>query len=298
MIILSRRSVLAGLTLVPALVKSIAKSSEGQTAKTCAARNFYVYLHGAFILDVQKGGCFLAAPRVLESSKSSNLVHEYRVGRGPKGEGDAVSGPSHLLTLEGFKGAGTNYPKIDKSWIPRLDKLDPNNATGQYLASLKTPANITPCRQVDKSNSGDPFFSSPTELQALEKLPLLLRLDYKLEAGESPYLVGANWSDDCSDPLVLHFRAEPGQKNMQDHDALGAMKQVLKLSKLAVNSCYEDAYACYKTVDEKSLIEIRDSSLAPCTPVAPCAKGKVHGKGHRPANCLTVVVNNTGQPLE
>jgi len=295
MTFLSRRSVLAGLAVAPAFVKSLATSSKNQAAKTCPARDFHVYLHGAFVLDIQKGGCFLAAPRVLEAS---SLVHEYRVGHGAKGEGDLVSGPSHLLTLDGFQGAGTNYPKIDKRWIPRIDKIDPDNSTGQYLAALKTPVNITPCRQVDKSNTGDPFFSSPTELQALDKLPLLLRLDYKLQAGESPYIVGANWSDDCSDPLVLHFRAEPGQKNMQDHDALLAMKQVLKLAKLTVNSCYGAAYACYKTDDEKSLIEIRDGSLSSCTPVPPCAKGKVYDKGHRPANCLTVVVNNTGQPLE
>jgi hypothetical protein len=297
MSILSRRSVLAGLAATPVFGASLTRSTESARPQKCGKRDFHVYLHGAFVLDVQKDGCFLIAPEVQETGKP---IHEYRFGYGAKLEGELISGAARVLALDGFGGGGHSYPTVDKTILPRLDKIETNNSSGHYIAWLKTPARITPLRQIAKSQN-TPFFDEPSgaaSLRALQSLPLLVRLEYDLQAGESPTLAGTNWVDDCSNPLRVHFRAEPGDKNLQDHDALGALAQVAGLPKLKINSCYDTAFTCFKSDDEKSLIEVRDTSTTKCSDVPACAKDKIYIRGHRPANCVAIVLNNTGQPLE
>jgi len=292
---LTRRSVLTGFATVPLVSAPLfwPRSTLAQVRHATGTRWLYVYIHGAVVIEFQPGGVRLLPPRVLDSA--GNIAHEYRAGYLVNGEGTLLS-PASPIALTGFMGAGTPT-QIDKTAMPCLDNI-PLGPTGSIYcgAVFPTPDAVVPLRQIPQASDNTPFFGAP-ELKDLKWLPLLLLLEYELQPNDHPALVGTGgtWKDDGRNPLILHFRAEPGSVNNADHDAIHDIEAILNKPLKLNQKCYGGARACPKNIEEQSLLELRTPSPV-CTPVLPCATETKEGIGirSRPANCVSIVVNNSG----
>jgi hypothetical protein len=287
---LNRRSMLAGVAAMPFLPDI---SFASQRHHSSGTRWLYAYIHGAFVIEFQPGGVRLLAPKIADNA--GNLLHEYRAGYLPNGEGTPLdaAGP---VALTGFLGAST-YPQIDKTTIPCLDKVTVGATGSVYVGTvLPTPDAIVPLRQVSLASDKTPFFTI-RELKDLTWLPLLLVLQYELQPTDHPALVGAGagWRDDGRNPLILHLRAEPGTSSNAFHDAIPELRAIVNKPQLKLNDCYVNAFTCAKNTEEQNLLEIRNPSPV-CTPALACAKESKEdvAKRGRPANCVGIVVNNTG----
>lgn len=284
---INRRSILSGLATMPLLSSG---GFSAQSHHSSGTRWLYVYIHGAFVVELEQNGVRLILPRVDDGM--GHLAHEYRAGYLPNGEGTPLD-PVAPVAFTGFLGAST-APQIDKTTIPCLDNVSLGYGNNNVYcgAVLPTPDAIVPLRQVPQSTDLKPFFSL-VDLKDLKWLPLLLLLQYELQPNDHPALVGGggNWKDDGRNPLILHFRAEPGSAANADHDAISVIASILN-KKMMLDACYAKALACGKSNEEQSLLEIRNPAT-PCVPALPCNKNK-EVIFNRPANCVTIVVNNAG----
>jgi hypothetical protein len=286
---ITRRSALSGLAVTPFLSGPFSdlKSVFPQVRHTSGTRWLYVYIHGASVVEIQQGGVRLLPPAVWASD--TMLAHEYRAGYLPNGEGSPL-GQHSPLSLTGFLGAGV-IPQIDKTTCPCLYNLPLNTTNLYYSVVLPLPNAVVPLRQISRDATTKPFFNL-AELKDLQWLPLLLLLQYELQPDDYPILVGTNWKDDGRNPLILHLRAEPGDPALGKHDALAEVGAILNKKPFQLDACYASAVACSKNNEEQSLLEIRNPSSA-CAPIPPCTKDKLYVFS-RPANCVSIVVNNAG----
>jgi hypothetical protein len=291
---ISRRSILTGLAMSPLFAKSLGVLVGSQVSPAVTtARKLHVYIHGAVVIDVQPYGLVLHAPKV---TMGSQLAHEYRAGYGAHGEGDELySGTS--LALLGFKGAKQPL-KVDDTAIPYLGPRTLDTSGNQCSLVMPIPTNLKPFRQIPKTSAGGDFFPHIRDLQTLQSLPTALRADFDLLAGEQVFLVGGKWQDDGStDPVNLHLRAEPGVKAFVNHDASVAMSKALGIH-LQLATCYLKATAKYADPEERSLLEVKQGSTGGGVETPPCSKGTANNipasEASRPANCVHVVVNNSG----
>jgi len=295
---ISRRSILAGLGVSPLIARPsrLLAESEG-TPVASKPRKLYLYIHGAVVVDAQRNGLVLHAPRVTMMGK---LAHEYRCGYGMKGEGYEVY-PGAPLALIGFKGSSSALA-LDNTTIPYLGRgtVDP----GQNFCSLVTPipTKLSPFRQIQRTAAGGDFFPGIPDLKYLQFLPTALRADFDLQPNEQAFLVGGNWKDDgIADPVVLHLRAEPGDPAYSNHDAFLAMSVTLG-TQIQLAPCYSKACAKYADKEERSLLEVNQGSTGGGVAVPPCSKeslgsqeeSKLYLLASRPANCVTITVNNSG----
>lgn len=292
---ISRRSILAGLAVSSLIARPwrLLADSAG-TPVAGKPRKLYLYIHGAVVIDAQPNGLVLHAPKVTMMGK---LAHEYRCG---SGEGYAVY-PGAPLALLGFRGSNSALA-LDNTTIPYLGPgtVDP----GQNFCSLVTPvpAKLSPLRQIQKTAGGGDFFPGNPDLKNLQYLPTVLRADFDLQSKEQAFLVGAHWKDDgITDPVVLHFRAEPGDSAYANHDAFLAMSETLGTA-IQLAPCYTKACAKYADNEERSLLEVKQGSTGGGVAVPPCSKGslgsqeesKLYLFASRPANCVGITVNNSG----
>src|SRR5260370_4958019 len=176
-------------------------------------------MHGAAVLDAQRIGLVLHAPKVTMMGK---LAQEYRCGYGMKGEGYEVYAGAPLALL-GFRGWNSALA-LDQTTTPYLGPgaVDP----GQNFCSLVTPVptKLSPFRQIQRTAPGGDFFPGISDLKNLQYLPTVLRADFDLQSNEQALLVGADWKDDgITNAVVLHFRAEPGDTAYSNHNAFLAM---------------------------------------------------------------------------
>lgn len=295
---LSRRSILAGLAASPLIVGAAELDGERGVASTAgSSRKLHLYLHGATILDLQPTGIVFHAPKVVTAS--GQLAHAYRIGYGKKGEGDEIHAGMSIALL-GFNGANkppapimTNTPCLG----PR--KLD---TSGNFCGLITPfPTNLTACREIPKNASCGDFFPDVPELKNLHSLPTVLKAEFDLQPNDLVHLVGSQWIDDGStSPLIVHLRAEPGKPAYADHDAFPALSVELGTSiKLAAG--YSKAAAPYQDPEERTLLEVEQNSTGGGITVPPCSqfplKDQSYSFASRPANCVSLVVNNTGQPL-
>lgn len=286
---ITRRSVLSGLAATPFLSGPFSglKSAFPQVRHTSGTRWLYVYIHGAFVVEVQQGGVRLLPPAVWASATA--LAHEYRAGYLPNGEGIQL-GQNSPLSLTGFLGASA-IPRVDNTTSPCLYNVPLNTANLYYSVVLPLPNAVVPLRQIPRDPTNKAFFNLP-ELKDLQWLPLLLLLQYELQPDDYPTLVGTNWKDDGRNPLILHLRAEPGDPALGKHDALAEIGAMLNKKPLQLDACYTNALVCAKNNEEQALLEIRNPSSV-CTPIPPCTRDKLYIFS-RPANCVSIIVNNAG----
>lgn len=295
---ISRRSILAGLAVSPLIASPSRLVAESEGAPVASKpRKLYLYIHGAVVIDLQPNGLVFNAPKVTMMGK---LAHEYRCGYGPKGEGYEVYAEAPLALL-GFRGSNSALA-LDNTTIPYLGPgpVDP----GQNFCSLITPVptKLSPFRQIQKTAAGGDFFPGIPDLKYLQYLPTVLRADFDLQANEQALLLGADWKDDgTADPVVLHFRAEPGDPAYSNHDAFLAMSVTLG-TQIQLAPCYSKACAKYGNKEERSLLEVRQGSTGGGVAVPPCSKGSLVSQeesrlylfSSRPANCVGIAVNNSG----
>jgi hypothetical protein len=266
----------------------------GESTEILGARKLRLYIHGAVVLDVQPNGLVLHAPKVTMSGK---LAHDYRAGYGTNGEGDEIY-PGCPLALLGVKGA-SSMPVIDKTAIPYLGPRALDTTQNHCSLITPVPTNLATFRQIPWDSSCGDFFPGVPELQQLRSLPTGLRADFDLQPGELAILVGAAWKDDgVTNPLTLHFRAEPGDVAYADHDAFLAMSMTLGLQ-VRLTSGYTKAAAKYKDKEERTLLEVIQGSTGGGVTVAPCSKSvpikdKNYLLASRPANCVGIAINNSG----
>lgn len=294
---LSRRSILAGLAASPMLAGSATMFAAPKvTRDNKSTRTLYLYVHGAVIVDLRPDGMVIHAPRV---TMSGQLAHAYRIGYGKNGEGDELA-PGVPLALLGFAGAA-QPPKIDKTQNPYLGTrtLD---GTGNFCSLIAPlPARLVSRRQIPKDDSCGDFFPGIADLKDLTWLPTVLRVEFDLQQSETVHLVDGNWKDDGANYPVIHFRAEPGKKEYSDHDAFLAMSLALGMP-IQLASGYLMAAAKYKLADDRTLLEVLAGSTGGGIEVPPCPdkapkRDSAHQEASRPANCVHLVVNNTGIPL-
>ena len=295
---ISRRSVLAGLAASSIAVGPSRPLVEFEGAPIASKpRKLYLYIHGAIVIDAQPNGLVLHAPRVTMLGK---LAHEYRCGYGVKGEGYEVCAGAPLALI-GFKGSSSPLA-LDNTIVPVLGPgtVDP----GQNFCSLVTPvpAMLSPLRQIQRTMAGGDFLPGVPGLNKLQYLPTVLRADFDVQPGEQVFLVGGDWKDDgVTDPVVLHLRAEPGDPAYSNHDAFLALSLVLGIQ-IQLASCYSKACAKYGDKEERSLLEVKLGSTGGGVAVPPCSKESLQSKeesksylyASRPANCVSIVVNNSG----
>jgi len=286
---LTRRSVLAGLASTPLLSGGVISATKGFTRpSSIGTRWLYVYIHGAFVLDIQAIGVRLLFPRVYLQG-TTTIAHEYHAGYLPNGEGILVDDGTPL-SLVGFKGSST-IPALDPTSFPYFKRLKLNFAPLYFSVTMPLPDAIVPLRLIPKDPSCGSFFGA-AELQKLEWLPLLVMLQYEIQPGEKPALMDGSWSDNGGNPLILHFRGEPGASNTQQDTSLSAIGSILGTS-IQLSDGYYEAVACAKNDEEQDLLELRHLATMPCTPVpADCSKGTMKGRrfilaGH-PANCVGI----------
>ena len=292
---LSRRSILAGLAATSVIAKSIRVKAESNIPPfATSARKLYLYIHGAAVLEVQRNGLVFHAPKVTMSGK---LAHDYRAGYGAKGEGDEVY-PGCPLALLGVKNA-SSMVKIDNTTIPYLGPRTLDASQNQCSLITPIPANLEALRKIPWDSSCGDLFPGISDLQQLRYLPTVLRADFDLSSGELASLVGTTWKDDgATDPVVLHFRAEPGNIAYANHDAFLAMSTTLGMQ-VQLAAGYSKAAAIYKNKEERTLLEVNQDSTGGGVTVPPCSKvdtikDKAFLIASRPANCVSIVVNNSG----
>lgn len=286
---------LAALAASPLLLQPIQPfEKHGEVPNAAGARKLCLYIHGAVVLDVQPNGLILHAPRV---TMSGRLAHDYRAGYGGDGRGEEVY-PGCPLALLGLKGASSK-PAIDKTAIPYLGPMT-LDASQNYCALITPfPTGLKSCRQIPWVGSCGDFFPGVPTLQQLRYLPTVLRADFDLQPSELAILVGTAWKDDgVSNPLTLHLRAEPGDAMYADHDAFLALSMTLGLQ-VQLAGGYAKAAAKYKDKEERTLLEVLSGSTDGGVTVAPCTKDvQLKEKGYlfasRPANCVSIAVNNSG----
>jgi hypothetical protein len=284
---ITRRSVLAGLVSAPLLSnKSNALSKNASGSPSAGTRWLYAYIHGAFVLDIQAFGVCLMFPKV-PGSATSNFMHEYHAGYLPGGEGVLLD-PGSPLALVGFAGAKSK-PVLDNTTIPYFKQVPLNKTQLYFSVTMPMPNSIVPLRQIPKDPSGAPFFSA-TQLQNLQYLPLALMLEYEILPGESPELLDGSWSDDGRNPLVIHFRGEPGTIANLNHDALPDVCTILN-TQFTLDGHYPCAFVAAKNDEEKTLLELRNLNGG-------CPGGNMsqtkHTAGEKalsshPANCVGII---------
>jgi hypothetical protein len=291
---ISRRSVLAGLAAAPILAKAAPSLADSKSSGKVGARTLCLYVHGAVIVDLRPDGMVIHAPRVTMSGK---LAHDYRIGYGNQGEGDELD-PGVPLALLGFAGAA-QPPQIDKTVNPYLGTR-PLDGTGDFCSLITPlPVALIPLRQIKKDDSCGDFFPGIQDLATLAYLPTVLRIDFYLQANETVRLIDGQWKDEGKANPVIHFRAEPGELAYASHNAFLAMSTAVgMLIQLAPGYC--KAAVPYKIPDERSLLELNYGgtgiTVLPCATEIAESDPKVQ-KASRPANCVYLVVNNTGVPL-
>ena len=292
---ISRRSILTGLAASPLIAGPMQLLVECEVLPDAtSARKLYLYIHGAAVLEVQRNGLVFHAPRV---TMSGNLAHDYRAGYGAKGEGDEVY-PGCPLALLGVKSASSML-KIDNTAIPYLGPRTLDASQNHCSLITPIPASLEALRKIPWDSSCGDFFPGISDLQQLRYLPTVLRADFDLRSGEQAFLVGTTWKDDgATNPVVLHFRAEPGNIAYANHDAFLAMSITLGMQ-VQLASGYSKAAAMYKDKEERTLLEVNQGSTGGGVTVPPCTKAdKTKDKAFliasRPANCVAIAVNNSG----
>jgi len=287
MSVISRRSLLTGLATAPFLSGVVSAHAKGiMAARSTASRDLYVYLHGAFLLDLRTPCARIFFPQV--------NGHEYHAGHSPNGEG-AVVNPGTLISMYGM-----DYDRpvrnLDSTTIPFFKSDIVNTIPAYYTVELPLPNDVAPARQVPWDSSSGDFFPGVPELTKLRSLPLLLKLHYVLKATENPSLYGVpNWPDDAtSQTLILHLRGENPLMAVGTYDnASQQVGNMMNHPNLAVSSKYACCYACPNPNDpeERSLFELRNPNLT-CADVAPpCASRPAASSSvlfTKPANCVGI----------
>jgi hypothetical protein len=284
---ITRRSVLAGLVSAPLLSNKInALSKNVGGSLSVGNRSLRAYIHGAFVLDIQAFGVCLLFPKVPGSAKKK-FAHEYRAGYLPGHEGAPLD-PGSPLSLGGFAGA-KDKPVLVDATIPLFKQLPLDKSSIYFTVTMPMPNSISPLRQIGRGTSDPPFFTAP-QLKNLQYLPLALMLEYVILPGESPKLLDGSWSDDGSDPLVIHFRGEPGKTADINHNALPDVCKILK-TKFTLDRRYRCKASAATNDDEKTLLELRNLN-------AGCAGGSMSETkrtadqkllSSHPANCVGIV---------
>jgi hypothetical protein len=285
----SRRALLTAVAISPFLSEALTLDGTEQKIGASRATKLQVYLHGAFIVDLRKGGAAIYAPQVMSGPA---LAHEYRAGYGRCGEGELVE-QNTALGMNGFGGApSAAYSNIQ---VPVVGKDTIFTHAGIYFgAALPMPSRIVAVRSIQKCATKKHFFPNAAVLHSLETLPLLLRLEYDLQNGDRPNLTGGNWTGSGNtpgaNPLCIHFRAEPANTAVvADHDAVELIGKLLNLD-LSIDPCYQHSVMIppANIQDEGGLTEL------PCTrregPGEETPREAMMMFGTHPANCASVVI--------
>jgi len=255
-------------------------------------------VHGAVVLDIQPGGMLLHAPKI---QVAGSLVHYYGVGYGQKGEAEKLDAQDPVALL-GFVGA--KQTAVDKTTTPYLGPRVMNSG-GDFCAMVTPlPTALTPYRLLRKDKMCGDFFPGVSDFNSLVSLPLVLRADFDLQTGEVARLIGAkHWDDDgATNPLIVHLRAEPDKPANIMHDAFAAISATVN-TKIKLSPYYAISAAKYNDKEERIYLEVEADSddggveIACSRDPKSLANTRHLGKAKiasRPANCVSIVVNNSG----
>jgi len=284
---ITRREVLAGLASAPIVHGVINPVLKHVGHSKCSpTRLLKVYVHGASVLDFRPPHIHVLFPSVYTDTSNSIYAHEYRVGDDTDRAGSLMAKGARVR----LEGVVPHKPisRLDETSIPFVQvptKLPMDMV--YYCVSLPTPNRLLGCRTIP-GNCG-PIIEGG-QCPKLKSLSLLLKLEYVLKQTDLPVLLGSDWEDNGADTQCIHLRGEPGYPGVANDSAMMSITAILGKS-LSVSDNYLPAFACPGTDDEKSLVEIRDTSGAACAdtpcsmppPNPPTNRNRVH-----PANCVGV----------
>jgi hypothetical protein len=288
---MDRRSLLTGLAAAPLLLNSALgpSSSRNDSAATHRKRTLNVYLHGAVVIDA-RGPCLrILAPKTYQNNNAP--AHIYRAGYLPNREGGLVT-EGEPLVLTGFKGEPSAFSP-DPTAYPCFKCPDLKGDQDYFTLVAPVPRSICPLRTISLDSAKTPFFTDTDftnfESQNLQNLPTLLRLDYTIRHGEKPVLVGSDWQDSGLDPVIIHVRAEPGDFQCANHNAMGSIGYIVGHPNFGINSNYSKCDAPTVVEEEKGFLEICYEHLQGCD-----CTGNPNLHPHlpetsKPANCVGVV---------